>query len=116
MSNGELGLPYNEVGQVVQALGRCIVEREIEGIGEEQVIGYLKSTCFNEDRLWEHELGPIIDRLEGGISDWVQEQKIHQLDRVHVEDDLTTVTMICACSAGYSTIEGWNEHLAASRD
>ncbi len=36
---------------------------------------------------------------------------LHRLTETVIEDDLETVTLVCACREGYSTIEGWNHHV-----
>jgi hypothetical protein len=63
---GPLGIPYVEVGQLVQALGVCIVQRE--EYTEEEVIAALRSEDFDEVAFWEY-VAPLVDRLTDELSE-----------------------------------------------
>lgn len=59
---GDLGLPFAEVGGVVQALGAAAVERG--DVSHDQVVTYLKQD-YDEDIAWT-VLGPLVDEIEDG--------------------------------------------------
>lgn len=55
---GPLGLPYTEAGQLMQALGQVLVDREHD---RQTVIDALQDA--DEAELWETLLGPFVDRF-----------------------------------------------------
>jgi hypothetical protein len=56
---GPLDLPTNKVGEVAQALGRCLVDR---GYSEEQIRSRLLDVDnFIETDFWERVGGPTVD-------------------------------------------------------
>lgn len=61
---GELGISYNEVGSVAQALGAQAVDRG--NISRDEVITFMR-TVYDEGEvgLWD-KLGPLIDEIEDG--------------------------------------------------
>jgi len=64
---GALGLPFEQVGKVVQALGEELLNRE--NVTREQVIAYLTSEAFDEPGFWERFGGPALDFIEDAITE-----------------------------------------------
>lgn len=62
---GELGLPLNEFGNVIQSLARVLVDR---GHDQDQVIHQLRDGnfhgWFDEGIWWENTGGKVVDNLE----------------------------------------------------
>lgn len=55
---GALGLSTIDAGEVVQALGACLIDR---GFTRDTILGRLET--FNESRWWEYMGGDIVDRF-----------------------------------------------------
>ncbi len=53
------------------------------------------------------------EAIRQDVARQIRRLQVHELVETVIEDDLTTVTLVCACRGGWSTIKGWNEHLAA---
>ncbi len=55
---GPFGLPFNDVGEVVQSLLTVLTDR---GYTRESIVHALSD--FNEGEFWDEVLGPAADRL-----------------------------------------------------
>lgn len=61
MEVGALGLPFDEVGEVAQAIAACLVDR---GYTRQQIVSRLRDPDnFIESEWWERQGGDIIDNF-----------------------------------------------------
>ena len=68
-----LGLPFEQVGQIMQGIGRCIIDRE--DLTEKQVLAFFTRPEYSEERYWDGSIGRIVDHVEIEIQDWLESQR-----------------------------------------
>ena len=61
---GRLGIPFTEVGSVVQALGECLVDREVGTLDEIRARILAWVGTYSEGQFWDRIGGPAVDALE----------------------------------------------------
>jgi len=62
---GALGLPYTEVGELAQAIGACIVDRE--EYSKEEVVNAIARIDFDESYWWDARGADIVNDFESWL-------------------------------------------------